>query len=74
MATQQSTCESCRFWQDQSLIGTCRRFPQATHKSRAEWCGEYQARLQPAMPTILPEIKVAPVKRKYVRRNATTVA
>jgi len=37
-----SKCENCRFWQNQNIIGLCRRYPHQENKHKSEWCGEHQ--------------------------------
>lgn len=64
MATA-NICQNCRHWQDQNIIGLCRRYPQYQNKHRQEWCGEWSA----IVSVVQPETKVAPIKRKYTRRQ-----
>jgi len=65
-----TVCENCRFWQNQNIIGLCRRYPQFHNKHRSEWCGEWSAAII-ALPVVEmpPETSVAKVKRKYTRRQ-----
>lgn len=63
-------CENCRFWQNQNIIGLCRRYPQHQNKSRIDWCGEWSVSLV-SLPVVemQPDAQVAKVKRKYTRRQ-----
>ena len=58
MADAKFTCETCKFWLEQNIIGHCRRFPKYHNTSKTHWCGEYS--------TNAPEVVV---KRKYVRKT-----
>ena len=61
-------CENCRFWQNQNIIGLCRRYPQHQNKSRIDWCGEWSMALV-QLPVVEMPTQVAKVKRKYTRRQ-----
>lgn len=67
MAGRHSKCELCLYWQDQNIIGLCRRYPQYHNKHRTEWCGEWTS-----IPNEAP-IELSPLlertKRKYTRRQ-----
>jgi hypothetical protein len=67
MATA-NICENCRFWQNQNIIGLCRRYPQHQNKSRIDWCGEWSMALV-QLPAVEMPTQVAKVKRKYTRRQ-----
>ena len=60
-------CDQCKFWQDQNIIGLCRRFPVYANKHRNEWCGEWAQKPVLVLPVVeMPEEKP---KRKYTRRQ-----
>lgn len=74
MAEVKFTCETCKYWQNQNIIGLCRRYPQHSNKHLSEWCGEYSAvRKIVELPMVeMPPELVQPVerqKRKYTRRK-----
>lgn len=61
-------CENCRFWQNQNIIGLCRRYPQHQNKARTEWCGEWSLALM-TLPVVEMQPETPRVKRKYTRRQ-----
>jgi hypothetical protein len=37
-------CNSCVYFTDFKVMGTCKRFPQYANRHATEWCGEYKAK------------------------------
>lgn len=35
-------CNSCVYFTDFKVMGTCKRFPQYANRHATEWCGEYK--------------------------------
>lgn len=65
MAGSKFTCETCVFWQDQNISGTCRRYPRSINTAKSNWCGEYLSELK--------SVEERP-KRKYTRRTDAKAA
>ena len=67
MAEQQFTCKTCLHWQDQNIIGLCRRYPMHANKHGSDWCGEHTIK---RVLVELPVLEEPPKpKRKYTRRQ-----
>ena len=67
MAEQQFTCKTCLHWQDQNIIGLCRRYPMHANKHGSDWCGEHTIK---RVLVELPVLETPPKpKRKYTRRQ-----
>ena len=70
MADVKFTCESCRYWQNQNIIGLCRRYPQHANKHYSEWCGEHTIeRKLVDLPVVVMPPEEPKAKRKYTRRQ-----
>ena len=70
MVGKHFNCGACRFWQDQNIIGLCKRYPEHYNKHRNDWCGEWVSVEKPVI-SALPVVEMAetPQKRKYTRRQ-----
>jgi hypothetical protein len=77
MVNRDSRCGNCRFWQNQNIIGLCKRYPAHHNKHESDWCGEFGAK-QPeivALPVVEMPVEKPVEKRKYTRRqNVQTTA
>ena len=70
MAEQQFTCKSCLHWQDQNIIGLCRRYPNHANKHFSDWCGEHTAKREIVeLPVVVMPNEEPKPKRKYTRRQ-----
>lgn len=35
------TCSHCKFYGENDIIGTCKRYPETKNKHHNDWCGEF---------------------------------
>jgi len=72
MVGKHFNCGACRFWQDQNIIGLCRRYPTHQNKHKHDWCGEWVSSEEPAivaLPVVEMPVENPVQKRKYTRRQ-----
>lgn len=64
-----SSCQTCLYFKNSQIMGSCRRYPQMLNKHQNDWCGEFSQTPVAEIPVYDIMTDTITPKRKYTRKK-----